>query len=404
MDDLGWADIGYRNKMYHTPNVDALCKEGLEFTKAYIPTPTCSPSRSSLLTGKESVRMGFVRHIPNNDHKGEFHYWPKDPAQMPSRNYLPLSEITYAERLHDYGYYNFFLGKWHLGHEEKYYPENQGFDEVFGSTEAFKHSFKPYYHDKKIKEGAYKTDVLTNEAVRQIIAYDKDKPFSMSLWYYNVHAPLQGRKDWVEFYNNKGITGDLAEYGAMVSTMDESIGKVRKAIKDKGIANNTIIVFLSDQGGRFKNAHLRGGKMGGDALAEGGARVPFIIHYPGVTKPGSKCETRVQSIDLYPTIMEIASGEACNEPQIQGKTLLPALNGEILPSRKLYSYRSYEDQNSAIIDGDWKLIKYRSGKCQLYNLKDNEEEQNDLFSIEPEKAEKLKASLLKWEKEAVPTF
>lgn len=418
VDDWGWADVGFRNPIFHTPNIDQLKKDGLNFERAYIATPTCSPSRASLLTGKEPVRFQMTRHIIDNKEKvaqaggnEEFNLWPKDPVQRPSRNWLPLEEVTYAERLKEFGYYNMFMGKWHLG-GEKYHPTQQGFDAQFGTTNAghprsyyppfFKPEQDPMGFANNYKE-EYLTDVLTSGAEKFISDYDEEQPFMLSMWYYNVHGPFVGRKDWVEKYKTEGLEGDYAEYAAMVSAMDESVGRVRKALEQKGISENTVVILMSDQGGKFTNAPLSGGKIG-NTLGEGGARVPFIVNYPGVTKAGAITNTPVQSVDLFPTLVEIASGKECTDTLINGKSLMPLLKDKKMTDRNLYFFRSYEDQYTSVISGDWKLVKYHSGNFQLFNVTEDISEKNNLIDSDLEKAKSLKAELLAWEKEAVPYF
>ena len=414
VDDWGWSDIGYRNNTFQTPNLNQFKQESLEFTRAYIPTPTCSPSRLSLLTGKEAIRLGMPRHISidKNDPDAEYNLWPTDPVQRPSRNYLPLEEITYAERLKELGYYNYFIGKWHLGHVGRY-PIDQGFDAEFGTTDHGhpKSYYFPFFKDgdprefqKNYKKGDYLTDVLTDGAVDFIEKYDKKDPFMLSFWYYSVHGPSIGRKDLLKKYQDAGLEGKYAHHAAMVEAMDESIGRVRKALEEKGIADNTVVIVLSDQGGAYSNAPLSGGKKGGNTLGEGGARVPFIINYPGVTKSNTETSVPVQSIDLYPTIIEIASGKKCEEKQLNGVSLMPLLKGETIAKRNLYFFRSYEDQYAAIISGDWKLVKYHSGKFQLFNVTEDVSEQNDLIGTNLEIENVLKNEIAAWEKEAVPTY
>ncbi|MEQ9289090.1 MAG: sulfatase [Cyclobacteriaceae bacterium] len=408
VDDYGWADVGYRNPKFHTPNIDQLKAEGLDFTRAYIATPTCSPSRASLLTGKEPVRFQMVRHI-GKELDQEFHLWETDPVQMPSRNWLPLEEKTYAEGLRELGYYNMFMGKWHLG-SEKYFPTEQGFDDFYGTGH---HGHPGSYYAPFFKEGnplpqftddQYLTDVLTDEAEKFIGTYERDQPFMLSLWYYNVHGPHIGRKDWLDKYRKEGLEGKDAEYAAMVSAMDESVGRVRKALEDKGISDNTVLILLSDQGGYFSNAPLSGGKRGGNTLGEGGARVPLIIRYPGVTQPGAITDVPVQSLDIFPTLMEIASGKKYVNKEINGTSLMPLLKGGTLENRHLYFFRSYEDQYAAIMSGDWKLIRYHSGKYELFNVaRDISETQNQIGKGLKEEA-KLKKALIKWEAEAVPVY
>ena len=414
IDDYGWSDIGYRNSVFKTPNLNQFKKESLEFTRAYIPTPTCSPSRLSLLTGKEAVRLEMSRHIPEEKDfiNEDFNVWKTDPMQRPSRNYLPLEEVTYAEKLKEYGYYNMFVGKWHLG-KGKHYPENQGFDKTFGTTDNGhpKSYYYPFFKkgdpkefQKNYKKGDYLTDVLTDGAVDFIKNYDKENPFMLSFWYYSVHGPSIGRKDLLQKYKDAGLKGKYAHHAAMVEAMDASVGRVRKAIKEKGIEDNTVIIVLSDQGGAYTNTPLSGGKKGGNTLGEGGARVPLLISYPNVTKPNTATNIPVQSIDIYPTLVEIASGKKYENPEIQGVSLLPILKGETIKKRNLYFFRSYEDQYAAVISDDFKLIKYHSGKFQLFNVEEDIGEQNNLIGKGLEIEIKLKKDILNWEQEAVPVY
>lgn len=414
VDDLGWADLGYRNALFDTPNVNKLSEEGMDFERAYVATPTCSPSRGSLMTGKEPVRFQMVRHISDEDkttgrNENKYHLWKNDPAQTPTITRLPLEEITYAERLKEFGYYNMFIGKWHLGHEE-YHPIHQGFDAQYGTGNHGhpKSYYPPYFQYGSPLEGLdlpedhYLTDVLTDKAVDFIHTYKKKEPFLLNLWYYDVHGPHIGKKELIKKYEAKGMEKRYANYGAMVEAMDQSVGRVRKALEEKGIADNTVILFTSDQGGYFSNYPLRGKKNGGNTLGEGGARVPFIIYYPGVTK-AVKCDVPIQTLDVYSTLLEIASGVDQKDPQVNGVSLMPLIRGEELAERDLFFYRSYEDQYAAIIDGYWKLIKYRSGKYELFNLEDDVSEVNNLIFVNPSIAKPLKERLQAWEDVAVPT-
>lgn len=410
VDDMGWADWGVRNPAFHTPNLNQLKKDGMEFTRAYVATPTCSPSRASLLTGREPIRFKMPRHVSDVGAKNasnEYNFWPGDPVNMPSRNWLPLEEITYAEKLKDFNYFNQFIGKWHLG-EEAYYPTKQGFDAAIGVTGFGQpgNYYPPYWKkDNPFPHATneYLNDVLTDSAVDFIKRYDKAKPFELSFYHYGVHGPIIGKKELIAQYKAKGWEEKYAEYGSMVTSVDESLGKLRKALKEKGIANNTIIIFTSDQGGYFSNAPLRGKKIGGNTLGEGGARVPFLLYWPGKTKAGSECNVPIQTLDVYPTLIEIVSGKPCTDTQIQGKSLLPLIKGEKVADRKLYFFRSYEDQYAAIIDGDWKLIKYHEGEAELYNIKKDIGEVSNLINIYPSIAKRLLDDLNAWEKEAVPT-
>ncbi len=414
VDDLGWADLGFRNPKFETPNIDKLKGESINFERAYVAQPASSASRAGLLTGKEPVRVGVVRHIENKvaGTDEEFNMWPNDPINMPSRNWMPLEEITFAERLQEYGYHNMFVGKWHLGGPE-YWANNQGYDDVYGLSDYGNVSnyYAPFFRfpkgddtTKDAIDGTLMSDYLTDKAVSLIENYDGDKPFQMSLFYYNVHTPNLGRKDLVEKYIARGMSKRDANYAAQVAVVDMSVGEVRKALEQKGIADNTIIIFFSDQGGPFSNYPLRGCKLIDDTLAEGGIRVPLMICYPGVTEAGRTCDTPVSALDFYPTLVEIASGKKCKDSQIQGVSLLPILKGGDIKPRNIYFWRSYHDQYAAMINGDWKIIKWYTGKYQMYNLRSDIGETTDLQNIHPQLFEKMKKELWAWEQQTIPSY
>lgn len=403
VDDLGWADLGYRNPTFITPNIDQLKADGMDFTRAYISTPTCSPSRASILTGKEAVKLQMVRHIPE-DMSTEYSLWPKDPAKLQTRNWLPLEEVTYAEKLKQEGYYNYFVGKWHLGPKANF-PIMQGFDEQFGTTQEGhpRNYYAPYFKIEdpfeNINEKKYLTDILTDEAVRIIEGHDKEDPFSLTLWYYSVHGPYEGKNEWMDIYEKKGLIGKELHFASMVSAVDESIGRIRAALNKSGIDSNTVIIFMSDQGGAFSNSPLRGGKYGGQTLCEGGARVPFIVCYPGKIDKGGCINTPVQNIDILPTLVELSSGKSIEDPGIDGVSLMPLFKGKNIKPRNLFFFRSYEDQYCSILQDSLKLIKYHSGIYELFNLKNDVKELHDLSNVDSVKFERMKRELNDWEKE-----
>ncbi|MFR9503301.1 MAG: sulfatase [Rikenellaceae bacterium] len=416
VDDLGWTDVGFRSPKFDTPNIDQLKSESMDFERAYVAQPASSASRAGLLTGKQTPRTGVVRHIENKDAGSgrEYNMWPDDPINMPSRNWLPVEEITYAERLKEAGYYNMFVGKWHVGGPE-FWPEHQGFDQWYGLSDYGNVStyYAPFFNyatgsDSDTTKDAAKdelmSDYLTDKAVDMISEYDGDKPFHMLLSYYNVHTPNEGRRDLVEKYMSEGMSRIDANYAAQVAVVDMSVGEIRKAIEEKGIADNTIIVFFSDQGGMFNNYPLRGCKLIDDTLAEGGIRVPLLIHYPGVTEANSVCTTPVSALDFYPTFLEIATGKKCKDKQIQGVSILPLLQGKTIKDRNIYFWRSYHDQYAALMCGDWKIIKWYTGKYQMYNLRTDIGETTDLQNVEPKLFEKMKKELWAWEQEAIPAY
>ena len=314
-----------------------------------------------------------------------------------------MEHVTYAEALKEFGYYNQFIGKWHLGHEQ-YHPVEQGFDCQIGTTNrGHPGSYYPdYFPDSEVfqeEESAYLTDKLTDAAVTFIDTYDKPQPFMLSFWYYSVHSPHIGRKDYVQHFKDRGFEGKYAEYLAMVKSVDDSVGRVRAALEGKGIADNTIVIFLSDQGGSFENKPFRGGKMQ-DTLCEGGARVPFLVYWPSVTE-AVKNNSIVQSTDLFPTLVEIAGGKPENYPDLDGTSLLNVLrnNTELERGKPIYGYRAYEDLYASVREGDWKLLGYRSGKLELYNLAEDIAESRDVSGQFPERVERMKASLVEWEME-----
>ncbi|VGO20506.1 sulfatase [Pontiella sulfatireligans] len=414
VDDWGWADMGLRQpKVFESPNIDKLMHQGIDFTQAYIATPTCSPSRGTLLTGQHPTRLELVRHIPNDEKHGfdkfgrtdeKYSYWEKDPAHVPCINWLPLEHTTYAEALKELGYYNLFAGKWHLGHEP-YHPIHQGFDRQIGTSNAGhpKSYYPPYFKNSDVmadEKEAYLTDKLTDETVKFIDGWNKEQPLMISLWYYSVHGPHVGRKDYLKHFQEKGLTGSYAHYAAMVKSVDESIGRVRDALEKKGLADNTIIILLSDQGGAFDNPPFHGGKKL-DTLYEGGARVPFVFNWPGVTKPGAVNNSIVQSTDLFPTLVEIAGGDPSDYKDLDGISLLKTIknNSELKRCEPIYGFRAYEDLYGSVRQGDWKLLAYRSGILKLYNIAQDEGEKTDLAKSNPEKVAELKAKLIDWEKE-----
>lgn len=403
VDDLGWADLGYRNpQVIETPRIDELARESLDFQQCYIPTPTCSPSRAALLTGKHPTRLQFFRHITGTPDE-PFNFWKDDPAQVPSRNWLPLEEVTYAEALKRLGYYNVLVGKWHLGNEN-YHPIQQGFDRQIGTTnQGQPTSYYPdYFRSSTVfqdEDARYLTDKLTDEAVDFIESYDQERPFMLSFWYYTVHAPLIGREDYVEHFKAKGITGPYAHYLAMLKSLDDSVGRIRDALQRKGVAQDTVLILLSDQGGAFQNGAFRGGKMV-DTLFEGGARVPFLVYWPGVTRPGQN-QSIVQSIDLFPTLLEIAGGNVEARQNLDGVSLMEVIrhNSTLDRGKPIFGYRAYQDLYASVRDGDWKLLGYRSGKAELYNLAEDIQEASDVSAQFPERTEQMKTMLVEWERD-----
>ncbi len=413
VDDLGWTSRESKNSAFETPNIEKLAAEGMEFSSMYIASPTCSPSRATLVTGQHPARLKMVRHIPHKPKYGfdkfgrttqQWNLWEKDPAQVPSVNWLDTKYLTYAEALKTQGYYNMFLGKWHLGHEG-FHPTDNGFDQQIGTTN-WGHPpsyYPPYFKNtdvyKEVKD-TYLTDKLTQDAVAFINSYDKSQPFMMSMWYYGVHTPLQGRRDLFEHFKQKGLADNEAHLAAMTKAVDESIGDIRQALESKGMANNTVIMFLSDQGGLLDNSPLRGTKRV-DTLFEGGARVPFIVSWPGVTQSGVINDSVVQSTDLFPTLVELTGGSVDKYDNLDGVSLLDTIknNQKLNRGEPIFGYRAYQDLYASVRENDWKLFAYRSGKLELFNIAKDPSEQNEIAKQHPAIVEELKQKLIDWEKD-----
>jgi len=403
VDDLGYYDIGFRNQDYYTPNIDQLAKESMVFNNAYVPSPTCSPSRVALYTGKHPASIEFYRHCLSDD--SEYNMWDTDDARLPSRNWLPLEETTYAEVLKQKGYSTFFCGKWHLGGDQ-YGPQKQGFDEVWtnASSGAPKNYYPIYFSSNKYadeaKKDEYLTDFYTDKAI-DFIKSEHEKPFLLQFSYHNVHTPNIGKKEYLGMYRKKGFEGKMVEFGAQVSAVDESVGKIQEAIKASGLEENTIIVFVSDQGSLYPNTPLRGTKEVGTALYEGSAKIPFLIKWPDVVIPGSKSDAHVSTLDIFPTLMSITGKDPKTlKNRLDGLSLLKLLNHSDTEINRdaLYFYRSYDGQYASILrDDNWKLIAYRDGHYELFKVDEDISETNDVSVSHPKIVKNLLKMLHKWE-------
>jgi arylsulfatase A-like enzyme len=402
VDDLGYYDVGFRNPKYFTPNIDQLAKESVTFSNAYVPSPTCSPSRVGLYTGKHPASIEFYRHcIGSNE---EYNMFSEDVAKLPSRNWLPLEHITYAEALKDKGYTTFFCGKWHLGGEE-YGPQQQGFDITYTNAHAGhpKSYYPPYYEDGKfsneVENDKYLTDFFTDKAVDFIKSNSNKKPFLLQFSYQNVHAPNVGKKEFLELYKERGFNGKMIDYGAQISAVDQSVGRILKTLHEAGLEENTIVLFLSDQGSQFPNTPLRGTKQLGTALCEGSAKIPYLFKWPGNAKAGTTNEIHVQTTDIFPTLIEIVGGDPSNYKGLEGKSLYHTLkSNKPLKREALFFYRSYDGQYASVLREDnWKLIAYRDGHYELFNLETDISEENDMSKKKPIIVKELSGLLRKWE-------
>lgn len=409
VDDLGWTDAScFGSDLYQTPNIDKLATEGMRFSNGYASCTVCSPTRASIITGKYPARLHLTDWI-------EGHQRPYAKLKVPKWNQkLDLKEVTMAEMFQKNGYKTIHLGKWHLGEDAKYWPEHQGFDVNIGGFSAGSPKadggygyFSPYNNPRMENgtKGEYLTERLAKEAVG-FIKKNKNHPFFMNLWLYNVHMPLQAKQTLIDKYKSlvkKGMTHQNATYAAMVEHMDTALGSVMKVLKDTGLEENTILVFHSDNGGHLKptsNKPLRSGK--GD-FYEGGVRVPLIFKWPNQIKAGAVSKELAISADLMPTLLGLVNNQKELPKDIDGVDLSPVLlrNKSVNREAIYWHYPHYHlggaEPYSAIRKGDWKLIQlYENNALQLYNLKEDIGETKNLIDENPKKAKELLAALNAW--------
>lgn len=406
LDDMGWMDPAcYGNPFYETPNIDRLAKRGMRFTDAYAACPVCSPTRASILSGKYPARVKLTNWIPGRAHKD------RPLLEPPFQMYLDTAEVTLAEALKAAGYRAASVGKWHLG-GEGHLPEDQGFDLNVAGTRAGSPAGGYFLPNKMnlpaARHGEYLTDRLSIDACK-FIRENRRKPFFLYLSHHAVHTPIQGNPELVAKYKakldklNKGGKWNPA-YAAMVQSADQSVGRVVATLEESGIADRTVIFFMSDNGGLAgvtRNAPLRAGK---GHVYEGGIREPMIVCWPGVTKPGSACGEPVSSVDFYPTILEMAgtAGNAEHNTAVDGVSLVPLLKGASLKDRALFwHYPHYSPQGGApagaVRQGNLKLIEfYEDGHLELYNLAEDVGEKTNLAQKMPDEAARMHKLLVDW--------
>lgn len=412
VDDMGWTDLGcYGSSFYETPNIDKLASEGTIFTDAYSAATVCSPSRAAILTGKYPARLHVTDWIKGHQ-KPFAKLLPPDWTQ-----YLPLEVTTIAEFLKNYGYATASIGKWHLGHDPKFYPENQGFDVNLGGFYMGQPPsyFSPYKMPTLTDgpDGEYLTDRQTDDAIN-FIKQNKEKPFFIYLPYYTVHQPLQSKEADTRYFTNK-VNEDSAQrnpvYAGMIKNLDDNMGRITSVLNSLNIAQNTILIFTSDNGGLIaqnpsrvvtSNIPLRAGK--GSAY-EGGVRVPAIVTWPGKIKSGTVNRSPIMGIDFFPTIANIIDPKAILPANIDGVNLLPSLlnHKEVKRDALFWHYPHYHPGGSttysAVRRNNWKLIYfYETGKKELYNLSTDLSEKNDLSLSNPQLTERLYQEMVQWKK------
>ncbi|MHC4111049.1 MAG: sulfatase [Planctomycetota bacterium] len=407
-DDLGFAELGcYGNTFNETPNLDKLAGRGTRFTDAYASAPVCSPYRAALMTGQYPARVGITDYLRPNDAK-----------------HLSTDHITIAEMLKRVGYATGIIGKWHLtgyaNHGAKEFPPSQhGFDEVIVSENrgiGGGSYFHPYHFNREIAKRLpgkeYLVDRCNLEAV-EFIDRRKDEPFFLYLSHYAVHTRLQGKSELVAKYEKKPGAGkgnrarrNNPHLAAQLESIDEGVGMIMKKLDELGLAENTVLIFTSDNGGEDRvtsNAPLRAGKS---TLYEGGIREPLIIRWPQVVKPATICNTPICNIDFYPTLLQLAGLRPDPGQHLDGVSILPLLKnpGAKLARNTLYWHYPLKKQHflggrssGAIRQGDFKLIEFfDNGEVELYNLAEDIAEKNNLAEKLPEKAAELQKRLKSW--------
>jgi arylsulfatase A len=400
-DDLGWADLAcYGNTFNETPEIDRLAREGMRFTQCYA-GPVCSPTRANMQSGQDQARFGITQHIPGHRRPFARLIDPVVPSQ------LPLEVETFAERLGSVGYATGYFGKWHLG-GDGFGPAEQGWQTVLvcqGNT------LPPRITGDEAERRT--ADFLTEQAIDFIHA-NKDRPFLLQVSHFAVHIPLSTTPELLAKYEAKPpMPGypSLPAYAGLMEELDQSVGRIADAVDAAGLAENTLILLLSDNGGLeheqsgrvvTSNRPLRGEK---GTLYEGGIRIPAIARWPGQIPAASVCDRPVITMDLYPTFVELAAAEMPSDQPSDGVSLVSLLRD---PAARLdrdtlfwhLPHYHHCTPASAIRRGDWKLIEFfESGAVELYQLGEDLSERNDLAAAEPERAKTLQAALAQWRKD-----
>lgn len=402
-DDMGFADLScYGQRDYTTPNLDRLAAEGMLFTRAYANSAVCSATRTALVTGRYQDRFEIGLEEPLGE--GKDIGLPPDTPTMPGE-------------LRRLGYETSLVGKWHVGSIPKYSPLKYGYDHFYGfqggATDYFAHRFHPtepaspktgmFDDDHPIEREGYMTDLLGDEAVR-IIRESRDKPFMISLHFNAPHWPWEGPDDAARSATMKDLHdfsgGSLATYGKMVKSLDDNVGKVMQALNDAGKANDTIVIFTSDNGGeRFADVWPLTGRKG--ELLEGGLRVPLIMRWPNTIAPGSRSAQVVASMDWMPTLLAAAGATPSTSMQLDGDNVLPViLNRKPIYERELF-WRYKANNQAAVLRGNWKLLML-AGKSYLFDLSVDQHERANVKELHPEIFSMLQRDFDTWNRTMLP--
>ncbi|MBX2814608.1 MAG: sulfatase-like hydrolase/transferase [Saprospiraceae bacterium] len=412
-DDLGYADVGFNGcKDIPTPHIDRIANEGVVFTNAYVTWAACGPSRAGLITGRQQERFGFRRNPL---------FAPNDPDMG-----LPLSEQTLAEALGQVGYRSAAIGKWHLGAHPSLRPLQRGFDDFYGFLTGghryfpeewtledeyqVKSQFAAYRtkllrNNQRVEEEEYLTDALSREAVHYIREY-KDDPFFLYLAYNAPHGPLQATESYLDRFEHIEER-KRKTYAAMVSAVDDGVGRILDQLDQLGLSDNTLVVFLSDNGGpehvnASDNGSLRGRK---GQLYEGGVRVPFAMRWPSEFESGQRYDSLVSSLDIFATMAARSEERITLRNPLDGVDLLPFLNGEKEGSPHQALFWSIHDREEVAVRSHQQKLIVGSPEAQLYDLRTDIGESENLAEKQPAVVDRLQKQQKDWLSTlAAPTF
>jgi len=399
-DDAGYADFGFQgSEVMKTPHLDQLAAEGVKFTQGYVSASVCGPSRAGLITGKYQQRYGFEENnVPG---------YMSDSGLTGDDMGIPLDQKTMGDYMKSLDYKTAFYGKWHLGGADRFHPTKRGFDEFYGfrggARSYFPYENLPPSHLDKMERGfgnfeehtGYLTDVLADEAI-SFIEKNQDQPFFVFMSFNAVHTPMEAtHADLQEFPN---LTGNRQQVAAMTLALDRACGKILYKLNELGLDENTIVVFTNDNGGPTdKNASVNYPLSGTKSNhLEGGIRVPFLMRWPEKIPANMEYDYPISTLDLLPTFFNAGGGNTDALKSVDGVDLLPYLKGEVQarPHQTLYWKK---ESRGAIRDGDWKLIRFPDRPAELYNIKEDISEQNDLADQYPEKVKEMYKQLFEWE-------
>jgi arylsulfatase A-like enzyme len=423
-DDLGWADVSCQGTKYHeTPHIDRLAKQGLRLT-SYYHSQNCAPTRAALMTGQYAPRTGVytVGSLERGDAKDRKMNVPANVTN------LPLDRVLLPQALKDAGYATGLFGKWHLGEKGAYHPARRGFDDAIVSMgKHFNFVTNPKV---PVPDGAYLADFLTDHA-EKFIDKNQSRPFFLYLAHFGVHTPLEAKKELIDKYKKKpGVGGhDNPVYAAMIESIDQSVGRIMQKLAALKLAENTIVIFMSDNGGVggyqaagilarsiTNNYPLRGGK---GMLYEGGLRVPFIVRWPGHIPPGRTSDQPAAHVDLLPTLVEIAGKKTLPKQALDGISLVKLWTN---PETKLdrapiyFHFPGYLEGGKGswrttpagmMRSGDFTLLEFfEDNRLELYNVKNDIGQKQNLAMTMPEKTRELHEQMVAWRKSiqaAMPT-